>query len=280
MGRMILCAGPVAKEPYCFALTGTRVYSLEELGYYLYHNIYTISLEDFDENFFNWVQYELKREDLSKKWKEIRRVSQDIKDIVVSIMCSTDYFTRLEVESLVKTVDQINEMPAIKRRKLEADNYMKYLDYDKALEIYREVLISDDVQEIPAKEFGNMLHNVAVIHVHMRNFESAEREFKHAFSLNEDMDSLHQYLYLLKLQHKESLFMKEVLSYDLDEETVKKIVEQLNQVLEQAEETKEYKQIVELPTLKEQGKVGEYYYKIDTMIFNWKQQYKRGMEKR
>ena len=82
MGKFILCAGPLAKEPYHFALTNTDVYSLEELGYYLYHNIYTISLKTFDEPFFRWIELELKRPDLAQKWREICNMSKDIKDIV------------------------------------------------------------------------------------------------------------------------------------------------------------------------------------------------------
>lgn len=280
MGRMILCAGPLAKEPYHFALTGMNVYSLEELGYYLYHNIYTISLDDFDKTFFQWVEQELKREDLAEKWKEIRRVSSDIKDIVVSVLCATDYFGKLEIESLIKTVDDINNMPSIERRKIEADNYMRYQDYDKAMHVYKEILVSDEAKQISAKNFGNIIHNMGVIHVHMKCFEIAEREFKQAYSLNQDEESLREYFYLLKLQHKDKLFLQEVLNFNLSEETVKDIVKQLEDILDEAEKTKEYQKLLRLPEVKEQGRVGEYYYTIDSMIFNWKQQYKRGMEQR
>ena len=50
------------------------------------------------------------------------------------------------------------------------------------------------------------------------------------------------------------------------------------QMLADAEKTRDYRKIKGLPALKESGKVGDYYYTIDTMIFNWKQQYKHGME--
>ena len=65
MGKFILCAGPLAKEPYHFALTNTDVYSLEELGYYLYHNIYTISLKTFDEHFFRWIHFHSLEEEMA-----------------------------------------------------------------------------------------------------------------------------------------------------------------------------------------------------------------------
>lgn len=278
MGKFILCAGPLAKEPYHFALTNTNVYSLEELGYYLYHNIYTISLRTFDQAFFKWVAFELKREDLAEKWKKICEVSSDIKDIVVSILCATDYFTKLEIESLIKTVDRINGLLPVQRKKMEADNYLKYEEYEKALQVYKEIVMSDSAKQLSASDFGNMLHNMAVIHVQLKAFEQAEREFKQAYSLNQNEESLREYFYLLKLQQKETEFMQQVLEYDLSEEQVQSFIERLDNVYEQSEHTKEYKKIMGLPAMKEAGKVGDYYYAIDTMIFQWKQQYKHGME--
>lgn len=278
MGKFILCAGPLAKEPHHFALTNTNVYSLEELGYYLYHNIYTISLRTFDQAFFQWVAFELKREDLAEKWKKICEVSSDIKDIVVSILCATDYFTKLEIESLIKTVDRINGLLPVQRRKMEADNYLKYEEYEKALQVYQEIVMSDSAKQLSAVDFGNMLHNMAVIHVQLKAFEQAEREFKQAYSLNQNAESLQEYFCLLKLQQKEKEFMQQVLEYDLSEEQVQSVLDTLDEVYECAEQTKEYKKIMGLPALKEAGKVGDYYYAIDTMIFEWKQQYKHGME--
>ncbi len=278
MGKFILCAGVLAREPYCFSLTNTNVYSLEELGYYLYHNINAVTMETFDQKFFQWVDMELKRPDLAEKWMDIKNRSQDIKDITVSILCATDYFTKLEIESFIKTVDQINDMPLINRQKLKADMRLRYQDYDQALKGYRAVISSEQAQELSAKDYGNVLHNMAVIHVKMKLFEQAQREFLQAYSLNENEESLREYFYLLKLQKKEKEFMHGVLDYDLSEEKMLEYTQELDAILEDAENTPQYKKILELPELKKAGKVGDYYYAIDTMIFGWKQKYKHGME--
>ena len=197
---------------------------------------------------------------------------------MVSILCATDYFTKLEIESLIKTVDRINGLLPVQRRKMEADNYLKYEEYEKALQVYQEIVMSDSAKQLSAVDFGNMLHNMAVIHVQLKAFEQAEREFKQAYSLNQNAESLQEYFYLLKLQPKEKEFMQQVLEYDLSEEQVQSVLDTLDEVYECAEQTKEYKKIMGLPALKEAGKVGDYYYAIDTMIFEWKQQYKHGME--
>lgn len=278
MGKFILCTGVQAKEPYYFQLTNTRLYSLEELGYYLYHNIYTISLEDFDEDFFKWVQYDLKREDLAEKWRGILEKSDDMKDIVVSILCSTDYFSKLEVESMVKTIDCINGLSPIGKKKIKADNYLRYGDYANAVVEYQAIIVDDASEEFSAYELGNMLHNLAVAHIHEGAFEQAEKELKEAYALNKKEESLKEYLFLLKLEKKEEQLEAEIAAYSLLEEKTAEYMSELDEVFLEAETSPEYKRLSDLPRIKADGKVGEYYYNIDSKIFQWKQKYKQGME--
>lgn len=278
MGKFILCEGQIAKEPFVFVLTGIKVYTLEELGYYIYHNIETIKVEDFDSRFFQWVALELKREDLVNDWKGLLEKKDGLQELVCRILRSTDYFTKLELESFGKSLEQLSTLLPVRKKKLEADQYLKYQEYVQALPLYQEIIVSDDAAQLSAKEFGNVLHNMAVIHVHNKAFELAEKEFIQAYTLNQNEESLRQYFFLLKLQKKEKDFMHGVLDQDLSEEKVKAYIDALQEYSDAAEQTKDYKKIIELPVLKETGKVGEYYYTIDTMIFKWKQQYKRGME--
>lgn len=278
MGKFILCTGMPAKEPYCFTLTRTNVYSLEELGYYLYHNIYTIQMEDFDEKLFDWMQYDLNMEEFADRCRSVREKSDDIKDIVVSILCATDYFTKLEVESLIKTIDMLNGLSPIEKQKIKANNYLQYEDYENAIIEYESIIASKDSAEFPAETFGNILHNLAVAHIQVKAFERAKEELKRAYELNHNEETRKEYFFLLKLQKQEKEFLKEILNYNLSPEEVQAYLAELETVLQEAEEEAEYKKILNLPKLKEAGKVGEYYYTIDTMIFNWKQKYKNGME--
>lgn len=278
MGKFILCTGMPAKEPYYFTLTGTKVYSIEELGYYLYRNIYTVQLEDFSEKLFNWIQYDLNMEEFAEKCRNIREKSDDIKDIVVSILCATDYFTKLELEGLIKTIDKINGLSAIEKQKIKADNFLRYEDYENAIIEYESIVASEESSAFPAESFGNILHNLAVAHVQVKAFERAKEEFKRAYELNHNEETKKEFFFLLKLQKQEKEFLKEILNFNLPPEEVQGYLGELEGILQEAEQAAEYKKILNLPKLKESGKVGEYYYAIDTMIFNWKQKYKNGME--
>ena len=43
MGKLIFCTGQVTQKPYTFPFSKTKIYSMEELNYYLYNNIYKLN---------------------------------------------------------------------------------------------------------------------------------------------------------------------------------------------------------------------------------------------
>ena len=53
---LILCDGRLAEKPYKMPVTRQNIYSLEELCYYIYHNIYTITEEFFQESLADWLR--------------------------------------------------------------------------------------------------------------------------------------------------------------------------------------------------------------------------------
>ena len=67
----ILCQGDLAKEPYIIPISEVPVYSLEELCYYMYHNIYTVTEEFFDENLVHWLKGQVHLRTLAMKMEKL-----------------------------------------------------------------------------------------------------------------------------------------------------------------------------------------------------------------
>ena len=65
MGKFIFCIGNKAKLPYTFRSTGISVYTMEELCYYLYHNIDTLEEDLADIQLVNWIRSEWRRGPIS-----------------------------------------------------------------------------------------------------------------------------------------------------------------------------------------------------------------------
>ena len=93
---IILCQGDLAKEPYIIPISEVPVYSLEELCYYMFHNIYTVTEEFFDEKLVYWLKQQVHLRTLALKMEKLIRKHHNIKDLVVTLLCACDYYNKDE----------------------------------------------------------------------------------------------------------------------------------------------------------------------------------------
>ena len=56
MGKIILCRGQRTDKPYATPQTDIKLYSAEELCYYIYNNIYLIGQDLIDDNLIQFLQ--------------------------------------------------------------------------------------------------------------------------------------------------------------------------------------------------------------------------------
>ena len=68
----ISCEGRVADTPYEMPFLGHRVYSLEELCYVIYNNIYSINAEFFQLSLAKWLRHETDHHELADKLENLR----------------------------------------------------------------------------------------------------------------------------------------------------------------------------------------------------------------
>ena len=71
MSGYILCQTQKAKIPYYIENISTNVYSLEELCYYFYHNLYLVDESILNEQLCRWLQEELNLPKLAAKLRSL-----------------------------------------------------------------------------------------------------------------------------------------------------------------------------------------------------------------
>lgn len=205
----IVCKGDLAKEPYRMPVSEVPVYSLEEFCYYIYNNIYSVTEEFFDERLTVWLSEQVHCETLAEKVNALIRRHHDLKDLVVTLLCSCDYYREHEVRELVEVMDRISDLPPHQKSKIKADTYLNAGKYGRSLQEYKKVLYGPAAGQFTMEEYGDLLHNQAVALFYVASFEEAARGFKEAYARNHREESLNQYLYTLLLDEKEELFDQE-----------------------------------------------------------------------
>ena len=275
MSSLILCNTVKAENPFYFELTGTNIYTIEELCYYIYNNIYIITEEIFDDDLVFWLREELEMVELSEKISDMLLHKNSLKDIVVTIFCSADYYIEKEIKALIEIMDSLEGMPILLRRKMKADNYMKYKNFSLALKEYESILKSPKINELDSKDHGNIIHNLGIVRMNVSSFSAAAECFKDAYAKNNNKESLIHYLCALKLDKRDEEYEDALLNYNVKNDTIIDIEERFLRLGREAKSSPKYIMVDRLINLKHEGRVNEYYEAIDKMIGDWKLDYKR-----
>lgn len=250
---MILCKGRVADKPYRMPFTGDRVYSLEELCYYVYHNIYSISEDFFQETLAVWLREQTGHTVLAKKMGNMILAGENLKDLVVTLLCGCDYYREEEIRQLVTVIDEIANLPIYKKKKIKADNYLRAGCYGKSLSEYRKLLRGSFAVNFSTEEYGDILHNQGIAHFYTSSFSDAERDFKEAFARNNKKESWEHYLWILLMEGREDDFLAEAARAGWSEDEIASVRERYIKAGEQCVFPEESE--TDIPMYKEQLKM-------------------------
>ncbi len=240
MGRMILCTSRRAENPYIFPVSDTQIYTVEELCCYIYHNIFEMTEECFGKKLTDWFRNELGMEVIASKLEILDENQGTIKDRIISIMCSCDYYTEQDIKALLTIISEIENLPYHGKLKLKADNYLKFGKYSAARKEYDRILTGGYVVNLNPLQYGNILHNRSMACFYMGSFAEALSGFKEAYSRNNNPESIKHYLYGLLLDGENDTFREEAEKYGISEEDMSELVNDVSRAFVDAAQSKNY----------------------------------------
>jgi len=275
MTRLILCSGKRAATPYHFKMTGVNIYSIEELCYYLYENIYMITEDEFTKQLCDFIDKELGLPDRAAKLRDMIRIHAGLKDLVVCVLCSSDYYMEPEIKRILHIIDEIAGLSQIKRNILLADQCLSFKNYTEAKRMYQAILNSEDAGTLDGKEIGNIFHNLGIIALHLTGFLEATELFYTAYEHNHNTESLHQYLFATKLSQDEETYQKEISRFTNGNAMDHMIREELSNMEELIAGTNDYKVIKAIEALRKDGRTSLYDREMEQLLVRWKAKYRQ-----
>ncbi len=276
MGKLILCSGARTARPYTFPVSGIRVYSMEELCYYLFHHVHLMEEDVIREELIDWIQTELKLPERAEKLRKLKEKKADIKTLVTVVLCSADYYTENEIKSLLKLLDETASLSRIKKSSLKAKHYLDKQQYREAAQEYEELLADEEAKEFTPEEYGDLLHNLAVARLHTIGFEAAAGLFEQAYVRNRREETLRQYLTVLRILgwegqcgNMQEEYRDKLEEYQVEEELRGKVEAELVGWQEEAEACSAMEELRKLERLMRQGRMEEYYRRAEEMLEDW-----------
>ena len=274
MGSLILCVGKKADRAFIFPGSHMELYTIEEVCYYIFNYIDTMVKDDFDEALVEWLRKQIGLEETANKVERLIHNKNSFKDIVVTLLCACDYYKETEIRDLIRIIDRLENMSFYDRCRQKCNRFLGNMKYKEAERFLYDVLKTELAKGLSAEEYGNLLHNLAVVHIHTASYSEAAKEFKEAFECNHKEETLKQYLLALQLSQQNELYEKERIRLGVPEELTEGVSRELEQNMKEAEDSIEYEKLQQIATMRSKGQISNYYDAVSNMIERWKQEYK------
>lgn len=228
MGGYILCQTKRAETPYFIENISTNIYSLEELCYYFYHNLYLIDQSIVNEGLCGWIEKELERPKLAAKIRPHLGKFYSIEDILYPVFKEINYLAYEELKILNAKIQKMNREPAMVLQKQKADSMMENGMYVNAIRVYQEILLREDLKEAPEGFIERISHNMGCAYSYLFLMEKALEYFWKAYSCGKSPKALVSYLLAYRSVHSKEEYAVKVkeleVTDEIKEEIQKKIV--------------------------------------------------------
>lgn len=119
MSTMILCRDKLAVNPLYISCSDVRLYSNEELCYYIYNNIYIITNDFISDELIHFLRYETKDIALADRVEQMKKSDAGLAAILVTILKSVDYYSISQIDKIseiLSTLDSQNVYERLRSR--------------------------------------------------------------------------------------------------------------------------------------------------------------------
>lgn len=271
MAGVILSRSKYADKPYYISNMSINIYSIEELCYYIYNNIYLIGTDLVDDGLISYISDVLGEVELAGQLEFL--VSQDagLSEIVITILRYVDYYSEDEIQELKTVMDKLDMQNAAQRLKARADNFLNNKRYDSAIRNYELIVYGRRDESLPINFYGDVWHNMGVAYGRMFYYKDAEICFKTAYDMNKNENSL-------KSAVVAGFLEKGTVISDDEDEFAYVICREIETIMDHVAEEPEYLPVKNAIELKNEGRISEYHNAMNNIVSLWKSEYRNYMK--
>ncbi|MDY4692665.1 MAG: hypothetical protein SO401_03755 [Blautia sp.] len=228
MSGYILCQTKKAEHPYFIENISMNIYSIEELCYYLYHNLYLVDQTTINEELCTWLENELKLPALAAKLRKNLGKYNDAEDILYPIFKEINYLTYEELRILNGQIARLNQESIPVRQKRKGDSFVENGMYVNAIQVYRKILERDDLDGEREGLREQVWYNLGCAHSCLFQMEEASECFFHAYETGHSPKALKAYLLAYRSIAGRKEYEKKLTELKVAEELKKELNEALD----------------------------------------------------
>lgn len=271
MAGVILSRSKYAEKPYYISNMSINIYSIEELCYYIYNNIYLIGNDLIDDGLISYIRTDLGEVELADQLEYLVTQEAGLSEIVITVLRYVDYYTEEEIGELKDVIDKLDLQNASERLKARADNFLSNKRFDSAIRNYELIVFGKRDMTLPISFYGDVWHNMGVAYGRMFYYKDAEICFKTAYELNKNENSL-------KSAIVAGFMEKGTFIPDDEDELGYVICREIETIMDHVSEEPEYLPVKNALDLKNEGRISEYHEAMNNIVAAWKAEYRNFMK--
>lgn len=146
MSKLFVCIGKKANTPYPVGTGHLRVYTIEELCYYICDSADLLDESFMKEDLADFVEEELALVSLAEKLRQMMHDNGLLHVFCGLILDTAGYLTKEERQETVQRIKESASLSLTERLKKQGDMFAKQKQYYKAQKAYRNLLLREDVR--------------------------------------------------------------------------------------------------------------------------------------
>ena len=241
MSGYILCQTKKADKPFFVESINTNIYSLEELCYFLYHNLYLVDASIINETLCTWISEELDLPRLAAKLRPHLGKFASAEDILYPVFKEINYLTYEEMKGFNSRIVTYGKEKAAVRQKRKGDALTENGMYVNAIRVYQKLLEREDLSEQRKGFAASVRYNLGCAYSYLFQMEKAQECFLEAYREAHSKDALKAYIIAYSSVHDKTDYDKVMEELEVDEELKKDIKEEIRQSLKAFESVPEEK---------------------------------------
>ena len=195
MSSLILCHKKKAKQPYEIARIHRRIYTIEELCYYLCNHIYLIDYTIMNERLCDWLEEELELNELADNLRTLVAQNGAIEQFVVTILAYSSIYTTGELKQIQDVLETLKNQRPVEKQKYKADNLLQSGSVKSAIMAYQEIIHGERDESLDGKFYGRVYGCLGAAYGRLFLYEEAAKMYEAAFQICEEETMLKAYLF-------------------------------------------------------------------------------------
>ena len=227
MGSIILCHKKKAKRPYEITRIHRKIYTIEELCYFLCNHLYLVDYTIMNKQLCDWLEEELELTELAANLRQHLDQCGSMQQFVVTILAYSSIYTTAELNHVQSVLDKLKNQKPVEKQKYKADNLLASGALKPAILIYQSIIQGEIDETVDKKFYGRVYGCLGSAYGKMFLYEEAAKMYEAAFQICEEESMLKAYLYAcyryMSRSEYEELLRKSQIFMLIDREIQKEI---------------------------------------------------------